>query len=63
MALEALSEYELAKTDGSIIDVTAEFTAPGKNEIIKLILGSKNETVERDLQVLKTCLHYKPARN
>ncbi|MED6273340.1 hypothetical protein CHARACLAT_005378, partial [Characodon lateralis] len=52
MALEALSEYELTKTVSSVTDVTAEFTAPGKNEIIKLELKNNKEIVETDLQKL-----------
>ncbi|XP_007570073.1 complement C4-B-like isoform X1 [Poecilia formosa] len=52
MALEALSEYELAKTTGSIVDVTAEFTVPGKNDILRLELKDGKEKVETDLQKL-----------
>ncbi|XP_014911909.1 complement C4-B-like, partial [Poecilia latipinna] len=52
MALEALSEYELSKTTGSIVDVTAEFTVPGKNDILRLELKEGKERVETDLQKL-----------
>ncbi|KAM4735658.1 complement C4-B [Anableps anableps] len=52
MALEALSEYELAKTTGSVIDLTVDFTVPGKNEIVRLELTKKGEKMETDLQKL-----------
>uniref|UniRef100_A0A3B5QKN4 Complement C4B (Chido/Rodgers blood group) n=1 Tax=Xiphophorus maculatus TaxID=8083 RepID=A0A3B5QKN4_XIPMA len=52
VALEALSEYELAKTTGSIIDVTAEFTTSEKNDIIELQLTNVKEKVETELQKL-----------
>ncbi|XP_054903924.1 complement C4-B [Poeciliopsis prolifica] len=52
MALEALSEYELAKSIGSIVDVTAVFTTPGKNDVLRLELKNINEKVEKDLQIL-----------
>ncbi|KAK5605966.1 hypothetical protein CRENBAI_002730 [Crenichthys baileyi] len=52
MALEALSEYELTKTVSSVTDVTAEFTVPGKIEIIKLELKNNKEIVETELQKL-----------
>ncbi|XP_043973497.1 complement C4-B [Gambusia affinis] len=53
MALEALSEYELAKTIDSIVDVTAEFTTPEKNDILGLELKNAAERVETDLQKLR----------
>ncbi|XP_037532277.1 complement C4-B-like [Nematolebias whitei] len=51
MALEALSEYELKRPrpDGNI---KAEFTVPGKNEIVTLALQNKNYKVETDLKIL-----------
>lgn len=57
MALEALSEYELAKTIGSIVDVTAEFTTPGKNDILGLELKNAAERVETDLQVISSHIY------
>lgn len=50
MALEALSEYELKKPrpDGNI---KAEFTVPGRTEIVTLALQNKNDKVETDLKV------------
>ncbi|XP_015258224.1 PREDICTED: complement C4-B-like [Cyprinodon variegatus] len=52
MALEALSEYELARPPFSIINVTAEFRIQGKSDRVKLTLAERNETVETDLEKL-----------
>lgn len=59
MALEALSEYELAKTTDSIIDVTAEFTTSEKNDIIELQLTNVKEKVETELQVISSHINEK----
>ncbi|XP_041844609.1 complement C4-B isoform X2 [Melanotaenia boesemani] len=51
MALEALSEYELKRYSSPAANMIAEFTAAGKNEIIKLALENKNQKVEADLKI------------
>ncbi|XP_012718029.2 complement C4-B isoform X1 [Fundulus heteroclitus] len=51
MALEALSQYELNRTS-TVTEVTAEFTTPARNEIVRLALTSNGEKVETQLQKL-----------
>uniref|UniRef100_A0A3Q2TB46 Complement C4B (Chido/Rodgers blood group) n=1 Tax=Fundulus heteroclitus TaxID=8078 RepID=A0A3Q2TB46_FUNHE len=51
MALEALSQYELNKTS-TVTEVTAEFTTPARNEIVRLNLTNHKEKVETNLQKL-----------
>ncbi|KAM7383630.1 hypothetical protein PAMP_003265 [Pampus punctatissimus] len=52
VALEALSEYELNKGSSPEANLIAEFTAPGKRDIVKLVLQNKKEKVETDLEKL-----------
>lgn len=51
MALEALAEYELKRSISPEANLIAEFTVPGKADIVKLALENKKEKVETDLQV------------
>lgn len=51
MALQALSEYELYATTRPEANVIAEFTVPGRKDIVNLALENTNEKVERDLKV------------
>lgn len=51
MALQALSEYEFFRSNSPDVNVVAEFTAPGKNDIVSLELRDKKEKVETDLKV------------
>ncbi|KAM7420598.1 hypothetical protein PAMA_015024 [Pampus argenteus] len=52
VALEALSEYELNKGSSPEVNLIAEFTAPGKKDIVKIVLQNKKEKVETDLEKL-----------
>ncbi|KAI3360945.1 hypothetical protein L3Q82_013149, partial [Scortum barcoo] len=47
-----LAEYELQKADNPTTNVIAEFSVPGKTDIIRLALTNKNERVEIDLKKL-----------
>ncbi|CAK6960493.1 complement C4-B isoform X1 [Scomber scombrus] len=49
MALEALSEYELKRFHSPAANLIAEFSVPGKSNIVKLALENK-ERVEADLR-------------
>lgn len=51
MALEALAEYDLKRSVHPEANLIAEFTVPGKTDIIKLSLENKKERVETDLKV------------
>lgn len=50
MALEALAEYDVRKSLSTETNLIAEFTAPGRNDIITLEL-EKNKRVEKELKV------------
>ncbi|XP_038567629.1 complement C4-B-like [Micropterus salmoides] len=52
MALEALAEYELKRSVSPEANLIAEFTVPGKKDIVKLVLENKKEKVETDLKKL-----------
>uniref|UniRef100_A0A3B5BHG4 Complement C4-like n=1 Tax=Stegastes partitus TaxID=144197 RepID=A0A3B5BHG4_9TELE len=52
MALEALSEYELKRPVRPEAKVAAEFTVPGRQNIIRLALENDKEKVETDLKKL-----------
>ncbi|KAF3691807.1 Complement C4 Complement C4 beta chain [Channa argus] len=52
LALEALSEYELFRSTSPEANIIAEFTTPGKNDFVNLILENKKEKVETDLRKL-----------
>ncbi|XP_044063498.1 complement C4-B isoform X2 [Siniperca chuatsi] len=52
MALEALAEYELKRSVSPEANLIAEFTVPGKRDIVKLVLENKKEKVETDLKKL-----------
>ncbi|XP_034030928.1 LOW QUALITY PROTEIN: complement C4-B [Thalassophryne amazonica] len=52
MALEALSEYELRKSSGPITNVMAEFSVPGRTEVVRMSVG-KDDKVETELKKLK----------
>ncbi|XP_034466750.1 complement C4-B isoform X1 [Hippoglossus hippoglossus] len=51
MALEALAEYQLKRPVSSDTNLLAEFTVPGKNDIVKLVLVNQ-EKVETSLKKL-----------
>lgn len=51
IALEALSEYELKKPETPETNVIAEFSVPGRSDIVTLTLANKKEKVEGNLQV------------
>lgn len=51
MALEALAEYELKRSVRPETNLIAEFTTPGKRDIVKLELENKKHKVETDLKV------------
>lgn len=51
MALQALSEYELFRSISPEANVIAEFTVPGKKDIVSLALENKKEKVETNLKV------------
>lgn len=51
MALEALSEYELKRSARPDVNIIAEFTVPGKGDIVRLTLENHKEKVETDLKV------------
>lgn len=50
-ALEALAEYELKRPAIPEARLDAEFTVPGRNDIVKLVLDKKEDRVETDLKV------------
>ncbi|XP_076594325.1 complement C4-B [Chaetodon auriga] len=50
MALEALAEYELKTHSSPDANLVAEFTVPGKTEILKLTLEKKKDKVETNLK-------------
>ncbi|XP_068592591.1 complement C4-B [Cebidichthys violaceus] len=50
MALEALAEYEIKRSVRPEVNLIAEFTAQGKQGIVKLVLENKKEKVETDLK-------------
>ncbi|XP_061572619.1 complement C4-B [Cololabis saira] len=50
MALEALSEYELKKRPSPETNMKAEFTVPGKQDIVRLSMANKKEKVETSLR-------------
>nr|AIN76766.1 complement component 4 [Oplegnathus fasciatus] len=52
MALEALAEYELKRSVSPEANLIAEFTVPGKADIVRLALENKKERVETDLKKL-----------
>ncbi|XP_040901233.1 complement C4-B [Toxotes jaculatrix] len=51
MALEALAEYELKRSVSPEANLIAEFTVPGKRDIVRLTMQNK-EKVEADLKKL-----------
>ncbi|XP_035528727.1 LOW QUALITY PROTEIN: complement C4-B [Morone saxatilis] len=53
MALEALAEYELKRSVSPEANLIAEFSVPGKSDIVKLELEKKKDRVETDLKKLK----------
>ncbi|XP_070823248.1 complement C4-B [Chaetodon trifascialis] len=50
MALEALAEYELKTHSSPDANLIAEFTVPGRTEILKLTLEKKKDRVETNLK-------------
>lgn len=50
-ALEALVEYELKRSVSPEANLIAEFTVPGKGDIVKLTLEKKEDKVETELKV------------
>ncbi|XP_054451933.1 complement C4-like [Anoplopoma fimbria] len=50
MALEALAEYDLKRFARSEVNLIAEFTVQGKQDIVKLALVNGKEKVETDLK-------------
>ncbi|XP_054476945.1 complement C4-B isoform X2 [Anoplopoma fimbria] len=50
MALEALAEYELKRSARPEVNLIAEFTVQGKQDIVKLALENRKEKVEKDLK-------------
>lgn len=50
-ALEALAEYELKRAVIPESNLVAEFTVPGKTDILKLTLEKKENKAEIDLKV------------
>ncbi|XP_051262421.1 complement C4-like [Dicentrarchus labrax] len=52
MALEALAEYELKRSVSPEANVIAEFSAPGRSDIVKLELEKQRHKVETDLKKL-----------
>lgn len=50
-ALEALAEYELKRPVRPEVNVVAEFSVPGKNEIVKLEMEKGEDRVETELRV------------
>ncbi|XP_028280659.1 complement C4-B isoform X2 [Parambassis ranga] len=52
MALEALSEYELKRPARPDVNIIAQFTVPGKGDIVTLTLENQKEKVETDLKKL-----------
>ncbi|XP_068999108.1 complement C4-B [Embiotoca jacksoni] len=52
LALEALSEYEIKKSVRPETNIIAEFTVPGKSDIVTLALANKKEKVGTDLKKL-----------
>ncbi|XP_070691097.1 complement C4-B [Pempheris klunzingeri] len=52
MALEALAEYELKKSISPETNLIAEFTSPGKKNIVKIALENKKQKVEAQLKKL-----------
>ncbi|XP_023280702.1 complement C4-like [Seriola lalandi dorsalis] len=51
MALEALAEYDLKRSNSPAANLIAEFRVPGKNDIVTIALENK-EKVETDLKKL-----------
>lgn len=56
MALESLSEYELNRPPTPEINAIAEFTVPGRGEIVKLALENRGERVETNLKVSQSSI-------
>ncbi|XP_024123084.2 complement C4-B isoform X1 [Oryzias melastigma] len=52
LALEALSEYELKKSSCSEANVDAEFSVPGKDQVVRLAMKSNKDRVETELKSL-----------
>ncbi|XP_072536742.1 complement C4-B [Salminus brasiliensis] len=52
VALEALAEYAMHKTEPTPTHVTVQFTTPGRSEMEKLVLGQPGEKVEVELKRL-----------
>nr|AIA08678.1 complement component 4 [Miichthys miiuy] len=53
MALEALAEYELKRSVSPEANLIAEFTVPGRSDIVRLALERKKDKVETDLKKFK----------
>ncbi|KAM3614252.1 uncharacterized protein V6R79_011677 [Siganus canaliculatus] len=49
MTLEALAEYELKRPASSETNLIAEFTAPRRTDVLKLVMNKKTDKVETDL--------------
>ncbi|RVE62542.1 hypothetical protein OJAV_G00158170 [Oryzias javanicus] len=52
LALEALSEYERKKDSCPEANVDAEFTVPGRDQVVRLSMISNTEKVEKELKSL-----------
>lgn len=50
-ALEALAEYELKRPAIPETRMEAEFTAPGRRDVVKLVYDGKEDRVETSLKV------------